>query len=92
MKSEGKDYLASMGIYLIARSWINGNPDTKDLERNYPTSRNVLPIRIGPTLEILILLRLISVWHDVPQFNLFDNDNKIYTRPRLFPPSKFKKQ
>jgi glucose-1-phosphate adenylyltransferase len=27
---------------------------------------------------------------DVPQFNLFDNDNKIYTRPRLLPPSKFK--
>ena len=27
---------------------------------------------------------------DVPKFNLFDNENKIYTRPRLLPPSKFK--
>jgi glucose-1-phosphate adenylyltransferase len=27
----------------------------------------------------------------VPKFNLFDDDNKIYTRPRLLPPTKFKK-
>jgi glucose-1-phosphate adenylyltransferase len=33
----------------------------------------------------------IGLTDDVPQFNLFDNDNKIYTRPRLLPPSKFKK-
>jgi glucose-1-phosphate adenylyltransferase len=28
---------------------------------------------------------------DVPQFNLFDDANKIVTRPRLLPPTKFKK-
>ncbi len=27
----------------------------------------------------------------LPHFNLFDDDNKIYTRPRLLPPTKFKK-
>jgi glucose-1-phosphate adenylyltransferase len=33
----------------------------------------------------------IGLTDDIPQFNLFDNDNKIYTRPRLLPPSKFQK-
>ena len=28
---------------------------------------------------------------DLPHFNLFDDNNKIYTRPRLLPPTKFKK-
>ena len=33
----------------------------------------------------------IGLTDDVPKFNLFDNDNKIFTRPRLLPPSKFNK-
>jgi glucose-1-phosphate adenylyltransferase len=33
----------------------------------------------------------IGLTNDIPEFNLFDNDNKIYTRPRLLPPSKFQK-
>jgi glucose-1-phosphate adenylyltransferase len=33
----------------------------------------------------------IGLTDDIPHFNLFDNDNKIYTRPRLLPPTKFKK-
>jgi glucose-1-phosphate adenylyltransferase len=39
MKSEGKDYLASMGIYIFNRELlVELMADTKDLERNYPTS------------------------------------------------------
>jgi glucose-1-phosphate adenylyltransferase len=33
----------------------------------------------------------IGLTDDLPKFNLFDNDNKIFTRPRLLPPSKFHK-
>jgi glucose-1-phosphate adenylyltransferase len=33
----------------------------------------------------------IGLTDDLPKFNLFDNDNKIFTRPRLLPPSKFQK-
>ncbi|MFY7943422.1 MAG: glucose-1-phosphate adenylyltransferase, partial [Crocinitomicaceae bacterium] len=33
----------------------------------------------------------IGLTEDLPKFNLFDNDNKIFTRPRLLPPSKFQK-
>jgi glucose-1-phosphate adenylyltransferase len=33
----------------------------------------------------------IGLTEDLPKFNLFDNDNKIFTRPRLLPPSKFHK-
>ena len=32
----------------------------------------------------------IGLTDDLPKFNLFDNDNKIYTRLRLLHPSKFK--
>ena len=31
----------------------------------------------------------IGLTEDLPKFNLFDDNNKIYTRPRLLPPSKF---
>src|SRR5690606_15604494 len=32
----------------------------------------------------------IGLTADIPDFNLFDNYNKIFTRPRLLPPSKFR--
>ena len=32
----------------------------------------------------------IGLTDDVPKFNLFDDENKIFTRPRLLPPTKFK--
>lgn len=32
----------------------------------------------------------IGLTDDVPHFNLFDDSNKIFTRPRLLPPTKFK--
>jgi len=32
----------------------------------------------------------IGLTADIPEFNLFDNENKIFTRPRLLPPSKFR--
>ena len=103
MKSEGKHYLASMGIYIFNRKLlidIMKNPDTKDF------GKEIIPQAVG-SKKILsyqyegywtdignidsFFEANIGLTEDLPKFNLFDNDNKIYTRPRLLPPSKFHK-
>ena len=103
MKSEGKHYLASMGIYIFNRKLlidIMKNPDTKDF------GKEIIPQAVG-TKKILsyqyegywtdignidsFFEANIGLTEDLPKFNLFDNDNKIYTRPRLLPPSKYHK-
>lgn len=102
MKAEGKNYLASMGIYIFNKKLlvdIMSNPDTKDF------GKEIIPEAVG-NKKILsyqyegywtdignidsFFEANIGLTDDVPKFNLFDNDNKIYTRPRMLPPSKFK--
>lgn len=101
MKSEGKLYLASMGIYIFNRELLielMADPDTKDF------GKEIIPQAVGK--RKLLSYQYEGYWtdignidsffeanigltNDIPEFNLFDNDNKIYTRPRLLPPSKF---
>jgi glucose-1-phosphate adenylyltransferase len=101
MKSQGKHYLASMGIYIFNRKLLielMSNPETKDF------GKEIIPQAVG--IKKLLSYQYEGYWTDIgnidsffeanigltddlPQFNLFDNDNKIYTRPRLLSPSKF---
>lgn len=101
MKSEGKHYLASMGIYIFNKELLvelMKNPDTKDF------GKEIIPQAVGK--QKILSYQYEGYWtdignidsffeanigltDDIPEFNLFDNDNKIYTRPRLLPPSKF---
>lgn len=103
MKSEGKHYLASMGIYIFNRKLlveIMKNPDTKDF------GKEIIPQAVGN--KKILSYQYEGYWTDIgnidsffeanigltddlPKFNLFDSENKIFTRPRLLPPSKFKK-
>jgi glucose-1-phosphate adenylyltransferase len=103
MKSEGKHYLASMGIYIFNRKLlvdIMSDPNTKDF------GKEIIPQAVGN--KKIFSFQYEGYWtdignidsffeanigltDDVPKFNLFDNDNKIVTRPRLLPPTKFKK-
>lgn len=100
MKKEGKLYLASMGIYVFNRKLLvelmNAH-DTKDF------GKEIIPQSIGRnkvisyqyegywtdigTIESFYEATL-ALTDDIPDFNLFDNSNVIYTRPRLLPPSK----
>jgi glucose-1-phosphate adenylyltransferase len=103
MKTQGKEYLASMGIYIFNRKLLielMSNPDTKDFGKEIipqaVESKKVLSYQyegywtdIG-NIESFFEAN-IGLTDDMPQFNLFDNDNKIYTRPRLLSPSKFHK-
>ncbi|OCB74810.1 glucose-1-phosphate adenylyltransferase [Flavobacterium crassostreae] len=101
MKSQEKHYLASMGIYIFNKELLvelMSNPDTKDF------GNEIIPQAVGKN-KILsyqyegywtdignidsFFEANIGLTEDIPKFNLFDNENKIYTRPRLLPPSKF---
>nr|WP_288837516.1 glucose-1-phosphate adenylyltransferase [uncultured Flavobacterium sp.] len=102
MKAEGKNYLASMGIYIFNKQLLvdlMANPDTKDF------GKEIIPQAVGK--KKILSYQYEGYWtdignidsffeanigltEDVPKFNLFDDVNKIYTRPRMLPPSKFK--
>ena len=101
MKSEGKNYLASMGIYIFNKDLLiklMADEDTKDF------GKEIIPQAVQ-TNKVLsyqyegywtdignidsFFEANIGLTDDVPKFNLFDNENKIYTRPRMLPPSKF---
>ncbi|MGA9638042.1 glucose-1-phosphate adenylyltransferase [Flavobacterium sp.] len=101
MKAEGKNYLASMGIYIFNKDLLvdlMSNFETKDFGKEIipqavETNRVLSYQYEGYWTDIgnidSFFEANIGLTDDVPQFNLFDNDNKIYTRPRLLPPSKF---
>jgi len=102
MKADGKNYLASMGIYIFNKKLLvdlMANPDTKDF------GKEIIPQAVGK--KKILSYQYEGYWtdignidsffeanigltEDVPKFNLFDDTNKIYTRPRMLPPSKFK--
>ena len=100
MKSEGKHYLASMGIYIFNRDLLvelMSDPNTKDF------GKEIIPQAIGK--QKILSYQYEGYWTDIgnidsffeanlgltdeiPKFNLFDNSSKIYTRARVLPPSK----
>lgn len=100
MQNKGKDYLASMGIYIFNKEVIFdilNNTDAKDfgkevipnaLSRYKVTSfqYNGYWTDIG-TIKSFFEANL-DLASDVPQFNLYDNQDMIYTNPRLLPTSK----
>lgn len=100
MKNEGRHYLASMGIYIFNRELLIDlmkNPDTKDF------GKEIIPQAIGkqPILSYQyegywtdignidsFFEANLGLTDDIPKFNLFDNNSKIYTRARVLPPGK----
>lgn len=100
MKSKGRLYLASMGIYVFDRELLvelMNDPTTIDF------GKEIIPQSIGK--HKILSYQFEGYWTDIgnirsffeanlgltdriPDFNLFDNVNKIYTRARTLPPSK----
>ena len=100
MQQEGRHYLASMGIYIFTRDLLvqlMADPQTKDF------GKDIIPQAIGKhkirsyqydgywtdigNIDSFFEANL-GLTDALPDFNLFDNDNKIYTRPRILPPIK----
>ena len=102
MKAKGKVYLASMGIYIFNRQLLfslllNEKKDATDF------GKEIIPESIGKykvssyqyegywedigNIPAFFEANL-ALTKDLPEFNLFDNNNAIYTRARMLPPAK----
>ena len=101
MQSEGRNYLASMGIYIFNKDLLikifAENPDEKDF------GKEIIP-RVLSSYKVLsyqyegywtdignissFFEANLGLTDDIPKFNLFDSNHSIFTRPRMLPPSK----
>lgn len=102
MKAMGRDYLASMGIYIFNRQLLfdllmNESKDATDFGKEIiPNSISKYKVAsyqyegywtdIGNIYSFFEANLALS--QDVPDFNLFDNTKAIYTRARMLPPAK----
>ncbi|MFM7402362.1 MAG: sugar phosphate nucleotidyltransferase, partial [Bacteroidota bacterium] len=102
-KKQGKNFLASMGIYIFNRKAIS------DLFDAYPDAtdfgKEIIPAAVREGKRVAAY-QYDGYWTDIgtihsffeanieltdhiPPFNLFDNQHIIYTRGRMLPPAKF---
>ena len=100
MKSLGREYLASMGIYIFNRDLLielMNNPDTNDF------GKEIIPESIHHHKTLSYQYE--GYWTDIgnidsffdanlgltdniPAFNLYDNKKRVYTRARMLPTTK----
>ena len=102
MQKQGRDYLASMGIYIFNRKLLfdllqEDKKDTTDF------GKEIIPYSIDKYK--VISYQYGGYWTDIgniysffeanlaltleiPLFNLFDNRNVVYSRARMLPPAK----
>lgn len=102
MKKKGKIYLASMGIYIFNRDVLSKllletHPDATDFGKeiipNAIENQKVGSYQYEGYWEDIGQIASffeanLSLTDEIPPFNLFDNDNFVYTRPRMLPPAK----
>lgn len=103
MKDQGRIYLGSMGIYVFNRKLLFEL--LEDTMKDYTDfGKQILPQSIGKYkvasyqyegywTDIGNIYSFyeanLALTDALPPFNLFDNTNNIYTRPRMLPPAKF---
>jgi glucose-1-phosphate adenylyltransferase len=102
MRSKGKEYLASMGIYIFDRQLLfdlllNEYANAADFGKEIiPQSINkyrVASFQYEGYWEDIgnvpaFFHANLALTKDIPEFNLFDNTKTIYTRARMLPPAK----
>lgn len=100
MKAEGRHYLASMGIYIFNRDLLvelMNNQETMDF------GKEIIPQNIHDNKVLSYQFEgywtdignidsffeaNLGLTDAIPKFNLYDRDQKIYTRARMLPTSK----
>ena len=100
MKNEGRDYLASMGIYIFNKDLLielMNNPDTVDF------GKEIIPQNINK--HKILSYQYEGYWtdignidsffeanlgltDDIPSFDLYNKSKRIYTRARMLPTTK----
>ena len=100
MKSQGRNYLASMGIYIFNREVLiklMENPDTIDfgkeiIPQNIDKYKTVSYQYEGYWTDIGTITSFfeanLGLTDDIPQFDLYDKSRRIYTRARTLPTTK----
>jgi glucose-1-phosphate adenylyltransferase len=102
MQRMGRNYLASMGIYIFNRQLLSDLLQNEYVEAT-DFGKEIIPQSIskykvisyqydGYWTDIGNIYSFfeanLGLTNDIPDFNLFDNNNAIYTRARMLPPSK----
>jgi glucose-1-phosphate adenylyltransferase len=102
MQGQGRNYLASMGIYIFNRQLLQDLLQNEYVEAT-DFGKEILPQSINKYK--VVSYQYDGYWTDIgniysffeanlgltkeiPDFNLFDNNNLIYTRARMLPPAK----
>lgn len=101
-KDQGREYLASMGIYIFKKEALgqlfDKHPEAKDF------GKEIIPEAIEKDYKV-VSYEFDGYWTDIgtiksffeanldltddlPKFNLYDNEDFIYTRARMLPASK----
>ncbi len=102
MQAQGRNYLASMGIYIFSRKLLfdqllNEKQDATDFGKEIiPSSidsRKVISYQYdGYWTDIGNIYSFfeanLALTMDIPPFNLFDNTQLVYSRARMLPPAK----
>ena len=102
MRSKGKVYLASMGIYIFNRHLLfellqneykDGTDFGKEIIPESIQKYKVASYQYEGYWEDIgnipaFFQANIALTKDLPEFNLFDNTKTIYTRARMLPPAK----
>jgi glucose-1-phosphate adenylyltransferase len=102
MQRMGRNYLASMGIYIFNRQLLAELLQNEYVEAT-DFGKEIIPQSIGKYKVISyqydgywtdigniysFFEANLGLTKDIPDFNLFDNNNAIYTRARMLPPAK----
>ncbi len=102
MQHKGRNYLASMGIYIFNRQLLADLLQNEYVEAT-DFGKEIIPQSIskykvvsyqydGYWTDIGNIYSFfeanLGLTNDIPDFNLFDNNNAIYTRARMLPPAK----
>jgi glucose-1-phosphate adenylyltransferase len=102
MQNAGRNYLASMGIYIFNRKLLF-DLLLKDAKDSTDFGKEIIPSSI--TSHRVVSYQYDGYWtdigsipsffeanlalcQDIPPFNLFDHNKTIYTRSRMLPPAK----
>jgi glucose-1-phosphate adenylyltransferase len=102
MQKQGKHWLASMGIYVFNRKFLVDLLE-KEKKESTDFGKEIIPDALqqynvasyqydGYWTDIGNIHSFfeanLGLTKDIPDFNLFDNTNAIYTRARMLPPAK----
>lgn len=102
MQRQGRNYLASMGIYIFSRRVLFDllQDEVKDAT---DFGKEIIPYSISKYSVVSFQYEgywtdignihsffeaNLALTQDIPEFNLFDNSKAIYTRARMLPPAK----